>query len=96
SRSPSPTETILGEMASGAADAAEPAAIAARLGFEAMDTGDLETFVDQAIAADPDAWAKFCNGDGKAMGALVGLVMKASKGKADGKAVTALLNQKKG
>ncbi len=56
----------------------------------------LETLVDEAIAADPDAWAKFCAGDGKAMGALVGLVMKASKGKADGKAVTALLNQKKG
>ena len=30
------------------------------------------------------------------MGALVGLVMKASKGKADGKLVTQLLNQKKG
>ena len=88
-------KTILGEMAAGAADAADPAAIAARLGFEAMDTGDLESLVDQAIATDPDAWAKFCGGDGRAMGALVGLVMKASKGKADGKAVTALLNQKK-
>ena len=30
------------------------------------------------------------------MGALVGAVMKATQGKADGKAVTALLNQKKG
>ena len=29
------------------------------------------------------------------MGALVGAVMKASKGQADGKAVTALLNAKK-
>ncbi len=38
----------------------------------------------------------FCAGEGKAMGALVGAVMKASKGQADGKAVTALLNQKKG
>ena len=50
---------------------------------------------DDAIAADPDAWAKFCAGEGKAMGALVGMVMKASKGKADGKAVTALLNAKR-
>ena len=30
------------------------------------------------------------------MGALVGAVMKLSQGKADGKAVTALLNQRKG
>jgi Asp-tRNA(Asn)/Glu-tRNA(Gln) amidotransferase B subunit len=29
------------------------------------------------------------------MGALVGAVMKASQGKADGKAATALLNQKR-
>jgi aspartyl-tRNA(Asn)/glutamyl-tRNA(Gln) amidotransferase subunit B len=29
------------------------------------------------------------------MGALVGAIMKASKGQADGKAVTALLNAKK-
>jgi aspartyl-tRNA(Asn)/glutamyl-tRNA(Gln) amidotransferase subunit B len=52
--------------------------------------------VDQAIADQPDAWAKFCAGEGKAMGALVGAVMKLSQGKADGKLVTALLNAKKG
>ena len=73
----------------------DAAAIAAAKGFEAMDTSALEGLVDAAIAADPDAWQKFCAGDGKAMGALVGLVMKSSKGKADGKLVTALLNQKK-
>ncbi len=74
----------------------DPAAIAAELGFEAMDTSELESMVDQAIADQPDAWAKFCAGEGKAMGALVGAVMKMSKGQADGKAVSALLNQKKG
>ena len=41
-----------------------------------------------------EAWTKFCAGEGKAMGALVGAVMKLSQGKADGKAVTALLNQR--
>ena len=30
------------------------------------------------------------------MGALVGMVMKASKGKADGKVVTAILNARRG
>ncbi|MFM2077532.1 MAG: aspartyl/glutamyl-tRNA(Asn/Gln) amidotransferase subunit, partial [Actinomycetota bacterium] len=69
--------------------------IAAAKGFEALDTGALEAVVDQAIADQPDAWAKFCAGDGKAMGAIVGAVMKATQGKADGKIVTALLNQKK-
>ena len=87
-------KAVLAELvANGGGDAA---AIAAAKGFEAIDTSELEGFVDEAIAADPDAWAKFCAGDGKAMGALVGLVMKASRGKADGKAVTQLLNQKKG
>ena len=74
----------------------DPAAIAAEKGFEAMDTGALESIVQQAIDNDPDAWAKFCAGEGKAMGALVGYVMKATQGKADGKAVTAILNRKKG
>ena len=70
-------------------------AIAAELGFEAMDTSELESLVDAAIAAEPDAWAKFCAGEGKAMGALVGHVMKASRGQADGKLVSRLLNAKK-
>ena len=60
-----------------------------------MDNSELESMVDAAIAAQPDAWEKFCAGEGKAMGALVGAVMKVSKGQADGKAVTALLNAKK-
>ncbi len=70
-------------------------AIAAAKGFEAMDSSELESMVDDAIAAQPDAWAKFCAGEGKAMGALVGAVMKASRGQADGKAVTALLEQRR-
>ena len=45
--------------------------------------------------ATPAAWAKFVGGEDKAVGALVGAVMKASKGKADGKAVTALLQARR-
>ena len=86
-------KTVLSELvANGGGD---PQAIAARHGFEAIDTSEIERFVDDAIAADADAWQKFCSGDGKAMGALVGMVMKASKGKADGKAVTAALQQRR-
>lgn len=86
-------KAVLAEIVANGGGDAE--AIAKAKGFEAMDTNALEAMVDQAIAADPDAWAKFCAGEGKAMGALVGAVMKASKGQADGKVVTALLNQKK-
>ena len=74
----------------------DPAAIAAERGFEAMDTSELESMVDDAIAAQPDAWEKFCAGEGKAMGALVGHIMKASRGQADGKLVSQILNSRKG
>jgi aspartyl-tRNA(Asn)/glutamyl-tRNA(Gln) amidotransferase subunit B len=84
---------VLAEIvANGGGDAES---IASAKGFEAMDSSELESMVDDAIAAQPDAWAKFCAGEGKAMGALVGAVMKASKGQADGKAVTALLEQRR-
>jgi aspartyl-tRNA(Asn)/glutamyl-tRNA(Gln) amidotransferase subunit B len=87
-------KTVLADLvANGGGDAA---AIAAAKGFEAMDSSALESIVDQAIAANGQAWEKFCAGEGKAMGALVGAVMKLSQGKADGKQVTALLNAKKG
>jgi aspartyl-tRNA(Asn)/glutamyl-tRNA(Gln) amidotransferase subunit B len=58
--------------------------------------GDAEAIVDQVIAEQAEAWSKYCGGEQKAMGALVGAIMKASQGKADGKAVTALLLAKKG
>ncbi len=70
-------------------------AMAAKRGFEALDIGALEAMVDAAIAAEPSAWQKYCDGEEKALGALVGAIMKSSKGKADGKAVTAILQSKK-
>jgi aspartyl-tRNA(Asn)/glutamyl-tRNA(Gln) amidotransferase subunit B len=86
-------KTILAEIvANGGGDAA---AIAKAHGFEAMDSGALEAIVDQVIADNAGAWAKYVGGEDKAMGALVGAAMKASKGKADGKAVTALLQSKR-
>jgi aspartyl-tRNA(Asn)/glutamyl-tRNA(Gln) amidotransferase subunit B len=85
---------VLAEMvANGGGD---PAVIAKAKGFEAMDAGELEAMVDAAIEAQPGAWEKYRAGEDKAMGALVGHVMKASKGQADGKAVTALLQVRRG
>jgi aspartyl-tRNA(Asn)/glutamyl-tRNA(Gln) amidotransferase subunit B len=84
---------VLAEIVAG--DGGDAAAIAASKGFEAMDDSDLQSMIDDAISAQAGAWAKFCAGDGKAMGALVGAVMKASRGQADGKAVTAILNERR-
>jgi aspartyl-tRNA(Asn)/glutamyl-tRNA(Gln) amidotransferase subunit B len=86
-------KTVVAELiANGGGDAE---AIAAAKGFEAMGAGALDSLVDQAIAENAEAWSKFCAGEGRAMGALVGAVMKLSQGKADGKAVTALLNTRR-
>jgi aspartyl-tRNA(Asn)/glutamyl-tRNA(Gln) amidotransferase subunit B len=84
---------VLAEIVDG--DGGDAAAIAASKGFEAMDDSELQSMIDDAISAQAGAWAKFCAGDGKAMGALVGAVMKASRGQADGKAVTAILNERR-
>ena len=87
-------KTILAEIVlNGGGDAAT---IAKSKGFEALDTSAVEAMVDAAIAAQADAWSKYCSGEEKAMGALVGAVMKASQGKADGKVVTAILQARRG
>ena len=87
-------KTLLAEIV--AAGGGDARALAATKGFEAMDTSELESMVDDAIAAQPDAWAKFCAGEAKAMGAIVGHIMKASKGQANGKAVSAILDARRG
>ena len=87
-------KTILAEIVE--KGGGDPVVIAQSHGFEAMDYSAVEAMVDAAITAQPDAWAKYCNGEEKAVGALVGAVMKASQGKADGKIVTAVLQKRKG
>ena len=87
------TKQVLSEMV---ATGLAPSEIAQNLGFESMEAGELETLVDAAIAENSEAWEKFCQGEEKVQGVFVGAVMKASKGQADGKAVTAILNQRRG
>jgi aspartyl-tRNA(Asn)/glutamyl-tRNA(Gln) amidotransferase subunit B len=84
-------KAVLAELV---ADGGEPAAVAAALGFEAVDTGELESLVDRLITDNPDEWARFCDGDRKVQGFFVGQVMKATLGQADGKIVNQLLTQK--
>jgi aspartyl-tRNA(Asn)/glutamyl-tRNA(Gln) amidotransferase subunit B len=78
------------------ASGGEPAAIAAAKGYEAMDTGELEALVDAAIADNADAWEKFCAGEDRVQGVFVGAVMKATRGQADGAAVTRILQSRRG
>ena len=61
-----------------------------------QDTGALEKIVDEVIAANPDNVAQFRAGKDKAFNALVGQVMKASKGKANPAQVNQLLRARLG
>jgi len=79
-----------------AGEGTDPVAIAAAKGFEAMDSSALEAAVDEVIAANADAFEKFKGGDAKVAGMLIGQVMKKTQGKADGKAVTAILRLRAG
>ncbi len=58
------------------------------------DSGALEKIIDEVIAANPDNVAQFKAGKDKAFNALVGQVMKASKGKANPQQVNDLLRAK--
>ena len=85
---------VLAELVAGGGG--DAAAIASAKGFEAMDATALEALVDDAIAPNAAAWEKYRGGEDKAVGALVGAVMKASRGQADGGAVTAMLRSRRG
>lgn len=58
------------------------------------DTGAIEAAVDAAIAANPKAVAEYKGGKKKAIGALVGQVMKATRGKANPQMVNKMLVEK--
>jgi aspartyl-tRNA(Asn)/glutamyl-tRNA(Gln) amidotransferase subunit B len=80
-------EVLAGLLANGG----DPAEIAKTLGFESMRADDLAAVVAGVIDAHPGEWEKFVDGDPKVAGFLTGQVMKASGGKANGKAVAAEL-----
>ena len=58
------------------------------------DDGALEKAVEEALAAQPDIVAKIKDGKTKAAGAIVGAVMKATRGKADPARVQELIIEK--
>ena len=78
-------------------EGAEVDAVVAAKGLKQMnDSGALEKIIDEVIAANPDNVAQFKAGKDKAFNALVGQVMKASKGKANPAQVNELLRSKLG
>jgi len=79
------------------ADGGDVDAVIDRLGLRQMsDAGALEAIVDAVIAANAKSVEEFRAGKDKAFNALVGQVMKASKGKANPAQASALLRRKLG
>ena len=84
-------------LAAMVADGGDPRAIVEREGLGAIgNTGELEAIVGRAIEADPEAAARVREGNAKAVGPLVGFVMRETKGRADGGEVTRLIHEQLG
>ena len=76
-------------------EASEVDAVIEAKGLKQMnDTGALEAIIDEVIAANPGNVEQYKAGKDKAFNALVGQVMKASKGKANPQQVNELLKSK--
>ncbi|HEX6206095.1 MAG TPA: Asp-tRNA(Asn)/Glu-tRNA(Gln) amidotransferase subunit GatB [Solirubrobacterales bacterium] len=77
------------------AEGGDPAAIVEREGLAQMsDSGELEAIVEKAMAENADAVEKIREGNNKAIGAIVGTVMRETKGRADGGEVNRLIQEK--
>jgi len=76
----------------------DPDEIVEREGLAQMaaDDGELEGIVAAAVEANPDAAEKVREGNQKAIGAIVGHVMRETKGRADGGEVNRLIRAKLG
>ena len=86
--------TVLAAMVDQGGD---PAEIVEREGLgQLSDEGELEAIVERAIEAEPAAAEKVRSGNPKAIGPIVGAVMRETKGRADGGDVTKLIREKLG
>ncbi len=83
------SKAILAELL--AAGGGDPAAMARAKGFEAMSADSVTGVVAEVVAANPSEWGRYREGDDKLAQFFIGQVMKATGGKADGKAVVAEL-----
>ncbi|BDR54023.1 aspartyl/glutamyl-tRNA(Asn/Gln) amidotransferase subunit B [Bombiscardovia apis] len=73
----------------------KPAEVVSKHGFQVVsDDGALEAAVDEALKANPDIVEKLKSGNMKPMGAIIGAVMRTTKGQADAKAVNKMVMQR--
>jgi len=86
-------KTVLADMLRHGGD---PEELARKRGFEALASDALADAVSAVIEANPAEWERFKAGEAKVAGFFVGQVMKATKGNADGGAVTAELRKRAG
>jgi aspartyl-tRNA(Asn)/glutamyl-tRNA(Gln) amidotransferase subunit B len=85
-------KTVLAKLAE---EGGGPAGIVEREGLAQMSgSGELEGIVEQAMADNPDAVEKIREGNDKAIGAIVGAVMRETKGRADGGEVNRLIRER--
>jgi aspartyl-tRNA(Asn)/glutamyl-tRNA(Gln) amidotransferase subunit B len=79
------------------AQGGDPQAIVESEGLAALGGGDeLAEVVQRALASDPDAVEKLKAGNMKAIGPIVGFVMRETKGRADGGEVTRIVREQLG
>ncbi|MBE5064670.1 Asp-tRNA(Asn)/Glu-tRNA(Gln) amidotransferase subunit GatB [Bifidobacterium saeculare] len=72
-----------------------PAEVVAKHGYQVVsDDGALVAAVEEAMAANPDVVEKLKAGNMKPMGAIIGAVMKATRGQADAKAVNKIVMER--
>ena len=71
-----------------------PSVVVEREGLASMGGDELSGMVDEVIAGNPDEADRIRSGDKKVIGFLVGQVMKATRGNADGRRVRQLLMEK--
>ena len=77
------------------AEGGDPAAIVEKEGLaQISDASELEGIVDRSIEAEPEAAEQVRQGNEKAIGRIVGAVMKETKGRADGGTVTKLIRER--
>jgi aspartyl-tRNA(Asn)/glutamyl-tRNA(Gln) amidotransferase subunit B len=74
----------------------DPAAIIETKSLGRAESGELEGIVDRVIAENPDAVEKIRAGKGQAIGAIVGAVMRETKGRADGGEVQRMISERIG
>ena len=79
-----------------AADGGDPEQIAAERSLEIAGGDELTEIVDRALEQNADAVEKIRSGNAKAIGAIVGAVMRETKGRADGGEVQRMIRERIG